>query len=355
MAAFLVSKRDGANMMVALSDGGAVEIFPGVGSGASGAAILIFPTVAAMQAYNASTPQVLVKGQPAIVQSNMSLWALSVGFEGLTVDHITVASVTAPPFANAVWERVNASLSLPGFLQQGTWIVDPANSTGLASDENDGLTLTTPILTNAEIFRRWGYTWSPELSVPTGVHYLSSQASNNDPGPFNPILVTSTATLTLFASLPATPSFTGTLNVVTAKNRATNTTLQATFTTSTGTISSGQLLVNATRGGSLAWTVSGGPTFVLSQPLSAYIGGDPTARSEIDTWAHGDAISGYANLVAICIPSLGATVNTLPATSAPSVIVNDLALVDFTAAASPLTVNADSNVAFLDVLVGRSL
>src|SRR5579862_8508213 len=60
------------------------------------------------------------------------------------------------------------------FLTQAVWFVDPANSTGLASDNNSGLTATTPLLTWSQIVQRWG-SITPLLPQTTVIKFLSSQ------------------------------------------------------------------------------------------------------------------------------------------------------------------------------------
>lgn len=46
-------------------------------------------------------------------------------------------------------------------LSQAAWFIDPANASGLASDKNDGKTTLTPLLTQAELTRRWTYAMGP--------------------------------------------------------------------------------------------------------------------------------------------------------------------------------------------------
>lgn len=68
-------------------------------------------------------------------------------------------------------------------LTQSTWYIDPANSSGFASNANDGYTATTPLLTFSELNKRWkqasivnNYTNFLKLTQDTSVIYLSVPA-----------------------------------------------------------------------------------------------------------------------------------------------------------------------------------
>ena len=72
----------------------------------------------------------------------------------LTADNITVCNPTANG-ANP-GRFIRKLEPAPEWMQQITWVVDAANSTALASDENDGTTAATPLLTDTERQRRMG-------------------------------------------------------------------------------------------------------------------------------------------------------------------------------------------------------
>jgi hypothetical protein len=331
---YLVSDRSGGLFNLALSDGGSILVMAQPGGGLdSGVGALIFPTIAAMAAFDVSTilpePQ---NGQQAFVQSNGSLWTLR-GSE-LTPDGITVVDGTGVPFAQ--WLRENVSGYLPGPLQQTAWYIDPQNVSGTASDENDGLTNTTPIKTKAEIFRRWGYTWAATLDALNVVMTQMSpdtagDGAGHDPGQFAPTF-TNGATLTYIANLPA-PSFTGTLLAVTPKNTAsaaTCTPLRSTFTVLTGAVATNMMLVNATRGNSRAFAQrnTGGGLWQISQPFAPQTGTGFYGAAEVDTWANGDAITGYA-LMAVDLARVGGlTAETQTGLAGPSFIVQQLSFLD---------------------------
>lgn len=278
----------------------------GSGGGPVPAAIvptLIFPTIAALEAFDVSTGPT-VTGQPAFVQSNGSPWTFQHTPESATVDGIT--QVPATGVAGAVWTRENISGYLADKLSQAIWVIDPQNVSGHASDENDGFTLLTPLLHKAEVFRQWGYTWSPTLEQSTIIVYLSADTDARDPGLFAPTMATGKFFIQEPNSLPA-PSFTGTLLAVTPKNRAANQALRSTFVTATGAMAANLLLVNATRGNSTAFAErnTGAGLWQISQPFMPYPGGGvaPT-NTEVDTWANGDAITGYA-LLHVNLPRIG--------------------------------------------------
>jgi len=76
----------------------------------------------------------------------------------------------------------------PAAWAQAAWFVDPANSTGLASNNNTGLDAGHPVLTyNGGVVPRWG-TYSPILRQNTTLFWLSSQTGNSDPVIFTPIM-----------------------------------------------------------------------------------------------------------------------------------------------------------------------
>jgi hypothetical protein len=256
---------------------------------------LTFLNNAALTAYNVATPTALVQGQRAVVLSNGGVWTFKL-VSALAVGNTVLA---ATGVAGAQWVR-DGQTNIPNALKQTAWFVDAQNVSGTASDENDGLTSATALLNKREIFRRWGWTWSPNLvSIQVVITYLSADpAGGTDPGLFTPNFI-GAASLMHTAALPAS-SFTGTLLAVTAKNTgAGNTALRSTFTTATGAMAVGLLLVNATRGNSRAFAQrnTGGGLWQITQPFTPYGGAaTPPAMTEVDTWANGDAITGYSLL-----------------------------------------------------------
>lgn len=220
----------------------------------------------------------------------------------------TISSAGA--LANARLQSFTGPLSAPenSSWTQTAWFIDPQSAVATCSDNNAGNVSTVPLCHKYELVRRWGTT-SPVLNgVNVVIHYLSADTNNQDPGVFAPYFVNGASLMhtggATSGALP-TASFTGTLNVVTAKNRASNQILQSTFNTTTGAIVAQMMLVNSTHS-SIAFVqrlISAGK-WQISQPLTQYSGsGIPLSQLEVDTWASGDTITGYSllnvNLVGI--------------------------------------------------------
>jgi len=97
----------------------------------------------------------LTRGNVVWVESVKDFWRWDPA-SALTADNITVCN----PTANGVnpGRFVRELIAAPEWMLQTTWIVDGANSTAVASDENDGLTSAAPLLTDLERQRRMGPT-----------------------------------------------------------------------------------------------------------------------------------------------------------------------------------------------------
>jgi hypothetical protein len=185
------------------------------------------------------------------------------------------------------------------------WYVDPLNSLGCASDQNNCTSIVCggagsgvgPCLTYAEInVHRWGCFGTPSVcpNWPNGqnttVQFLSSHPNDSDPLYISPG-ITGTA-LTIRGTLPA-PVATVSLSGVVAKNGATSTKLQANLGASAVF---GMFLVNNTRN-SRAWvyTALGGNVFDITQPLLSGTVGVTNANNAVEdnTWANTDSVSMY--------------------------------------------------------------
>lgn len=180
----------------------------------------------------------------------------------------------------------NAALSV------ATWFVDPQNSSGLASDANDGTTNVTPLLTYAELVNRWGGTDPsfPASLVTLSITFMSAHTDDSDPVVFN--ATSKGALVPQIKANAGTVVVAGALAGVTAKNRTAgaNSSLIATLPAGAAV---GQMVVNTTRGNSRAWVKKslGAGSFELSQPFSPQtIPTGQVAPTEVDTWANTDAI-----------------------------------------------------------------
>lgn len=272
---------------------------------------LIVPSYAVLAAFNVGAPA-SVQGRQAFVQSNGSLWSLMTSnappVDATAVDPLGQTVVNATGIAGARWVRQNVSGYLPADSLVTLWNIDPQNVTTRASVEAPGTALA-PVSSVAEVMRRLGYTWSPDLKagIIVQLNWLSASPDDySDPCLLTPNLEIG-ARLIITAPLPA-PGFTGTLLAVTPKDRASNTLLASTFTTATGTLAPLMLLVNTTRGDSRAFAHRdlGGGDWRITQP---FLPSDPltgTAGDPVDTWANGDSVEGFV-LTRVDVPRHGGT------------------------------------------------
>lgn len=319
---FTLLQQDGSTLFVQALEGGGTE-----------GLFLIEPTIAALSAVDVAGLG-LVVGQPANVQSNGSQWALT-NKGTLAVDGITVASSTDPTL---VWQR-NGSFIVEAARAQSTWNRNP--QTG--NDEADGLTAATSIKTRAEVMRRWGGTWSPDLAQDVTIINHAADTDLTDPSLFAPTMLNGSTFLET-ADLPAA-TFTGTLLAVAPKSFSPSpgVALSSTFSATSGAVVAQMMIVNATRGGSTAFVQRdlGEGIWQLGQPLMPYAGGLPTPV-EVDTWADGDTVTGYL-LLNQNIPVIGGSSSELDQdTFAPNrmtQLVNLWANGGF----SPLALDAASN------------
>lgn len=183
------------------------------------------------------------------------------------------------------------------FWSQATWFIDPANSTGLASDDNTGLDATHPVLTyNGGVVAKWG-TVTPYLRQDTTITWLSSQTDDTDPVVFTPVMTSCLAILQ--GQLGAAQLLgSGVLAAVVSKNRATAQILTADLGAA---FPVGSLIENTTGGkSSFAWVYKNtvGTTYEISQPITPatppFGASAASALAEVDTWANGDTFSVYA-------------------------------------------------------------
>jgi hypothetical protein len=212
---------------------------------------------------------------------------------------------------------------------QATWFIDPANSTGLASDDNSGVDALHPVLTyNGGVVAKWG-TSAPTLRQNTTLTWLSSQPPDDktDPVIFTPVMLNCFVTLQGVTGA-AQIIHSGVLGAVTPKNRAAGQLLKVDLgfaipvPPSTGIPTA---IVHNTTKDSWAWvyrpTSPPTTTWILSQPLTtAPI--PATAFSppaEVDTWAPGDAFDIYefVGVNLCCVQPLVAIFNGGPSFEYP--------------------------------------
>ncbi len=90
----------------------------------------------------------------------------------------------------------------PRYTQQTTWYIDPQNSSGLANDNNSGLTNLLPLLTLKEYHRRVGNTVLVDAGVAYRIHMLSN-GNEDDPLDLEVILADDTAFLEVSGEVEA--------------------------------------------------------------------------------------------------------------------------------------------------------
>jgi len=163
---------------------------------------------------------------------------------------------------------------------------DPAGTQG-GSDKNTGATIGSPLLTWAEIVRRYGST-RPEMNPGQSVtiHLLTSQPAGQDPA-FLKMLMSQGQALAIVGTLTASgAAFTGT---VVAKNRATG---QRLTLSGSASLVAGAYVFNSTRGSYAFVTSVAGGVATMTQPLPSSLVTtihNPTASLAIDdTWTTGD-------------------------------------------------------------------
>lgn len=184
------------------------------------------------------------------------------------------------------------------FWNQATWILDPRNVTGRASDGNDGLTDTTPLLSwNGGVLDRLG-TLSPVLLQNTAFTFLSgSPPSGTDPVVFEPI-VAGSAQVNIQGVLGDNQRVgSGVLAGVIAKDYASAQFLTADLGSAGPLVTENMLIVNTTPGkASRAWTYKrvAGSVFAISQPLVPATIPFTSAPPFVDTWANGDTFDIFA-------------------------------------------------------------
>jgi hypothetical protein len=170
---------------------------------------------------------------------------------------------------------------------------DPAGTAG-GNDANTGITSGSPLLTFAEIVRRYG---SPTPTFNYGqsvtINQLTAQPAGQDPVFFAP-RVSGGGQANLVGTLIAVATtFTG--GAVTAKVRGGPGTLLQ-VATMPGSAAAGQLVFNSTRGSYAFIDSMSGSTATMQQPIPSTVLAPPTSLptpSEDNTWTTGDTLATF--------------------------------------------------------------
>jgi hypothetical protein len=234
---------------------------------------------------------------------------------------------------------------------KGAWFIDPANTTGSASDSNDCDTAVLPCASFAEVTRRWG-TNSPRLRQDTTLTFLSSHSNANDPVHLDPYIENGAVVSLQGALGEAQIVASGTLADMVPKSRMGGQLLQATLPAGA---QPGQLIVNTTNA-SRAWVYRNisGNTWLISQPLTPESVPYAWNPAEVDVWANGDAITLYKPVAVDVVEAspVLADCNSGDACNNPLVIYQ-AAVVDPTGAGAALAIDGAMNVAILDSSLQR--
>lgn len=177
---------------------------------------------------------------------------------------------------------------------QNHWYIDPSNSSGLASDSNDGGSPRKPLLHWAVVVGRYGGI-EPIISETTVFQFMSDPPNFLDPVVFRPVTINGASVFIYGGLVPVGTASGGKLSGVIAKNRASAQLLNASLAQPvSGSV--GHILQNNTHPGR-CWidSVGGGANVaVLTQPLVPLTTVPPvrtpdSAPAEIDDFANSDS------------------------------------------------------------------
>ena len=190
--------------------------------------------------------------------------------------------------ATAVGPIIPPSWTIP------QWYVDPSNTSGAASDNNNCTTTSTPCLTWHEINdHRWGCIGSPNacprLRQNTNITFISSHTTTSDPVYFYPSIENS-AYVVLQGAAPTVVA-TVSLSGVTAKSTTAG--ANSLLIANIGGSGAANMLLENTTHPSRAWAYAsfGGGSFSITQPmvkLTTPFSSTPPA--EVNTWANTDSV-----------------------------------------------------------------
>jgi hypothetical protein len=151
---------------------------PSTGGGAPGTAEVIVANEAA-----ASAIAGLVDGQQVFVKSHRSWWRFNSNSPAPIVPHVAIASASPGPSPRLL----RTAYAAPEWRESITDVyIDPANTTGIANDENHAIfsapqvgNARQPLLTWQELFRRWGHknliNTGDLVNLTFQIHVLSSE------------------------------------------------------------------------------------------------------------------------------------------------------------------------------------
>src|ERR1019366_813147 len=218
----------------------------------------------------------------------------------------------APPSGHV--GAIAAPGTVPASWSQPFFCVDPGNVSTCASDTaNSGASCGCTVAGGGPM-SSWGGveapygTNKPFLHQFTQYEFLSNDTTLLHPIDFEPTLDGSVQAPEMFAPLPT--GTTTTIAAITAGTR-TNTNTNWIASPTTGSFAAGTFIVNTThRGAGWAWKPQSGASWHLSQPMARTLNPPVclTRPGEVTTWAAGDTITYYSDLVHVNIVKLLPTI-----------------------------------------------
>ena len=201
------------------------------------------------------------------------------------------AKTTAPSSGKL---PVRPAYAIPSSWTVASWYIDPANSSGCASDSNNGTSFSCggagvgPLVTGQQLAALWG-TWSPRLQQQTTISLMSGQTPAQalaDPWYFAPYAEAPSGDVALIIDGKLTANCIGAMANLTAYSSGTSLAQMSV----TGCTLSQTSLVYDRANPSYAWAYrnTSGAIWSFSTPLYWTSGG---AESEVTTWANGDSVS----------------------------------------------------------------
>jgi filamentous hemagglutinin family protein len=233
------------------------------------------------------------------------------------------AASDLPPYPNPFWN-------------QAAWYIDPANSSGCASDTNNcsqsscggGGSKQGPCLTynTGVVHNKWG-TRSPVISANVTITWMSSQGLGVDGGATTTALQDPMIFDPILSSIAPDTNFNGPTVLITGTTSTTSTTItaltakviggngtrfQVTCVGCNTAAAQFSFFQNAARSNSIAWQLEAATTF-FSQPLGAATvnsnGATPSTGAEVNNWTNGDTLA-ITSLPAVNIVEIKPTLNT---------------------------------------------
>jgi hypothetical protein len=201
------------------------------------------------------------------------------------------------------------------YWDQATWVIDPKDSTGLASDSNTGLTALSPLKSwNGGVVARWG-TIAPTLAQNTTIEWLSPHTDDSDPVLFTPTTKEGATVIMSGAFTAANLIASGVFGTVTPVNKALGVAQALEIVMPTAASLYGAILVNTTKGATSTFVrLVSGTTWIVSAPLLEQSMPPASILYTESSATTGDSFAAYAP-TAVNLVYVKPTVSTLNASS----------------------------------------